>query len=53
MESRKMVQKILSAKQKWIHKHRKEMYRHQRGQGGGMSWGIEMAVIHTHYGYCV
>lgn len=34
MESRKVVQMILSAKQKWIHKHRKKCLGHQRRQGG-------------------
>ena len=53
MESRKVVQMILSAKQKWIHKHREKMYRHQRRQGGGMNWETEIGAVHVHYGYCV
>ena len=33
--------------------YKKKMYGHQRQQGGGMNWEIEIGVIHVHCGYCV
>ena len=36
VESRKMVQMNLSAKQKWRHSWRGQMYGHQERKGGGV-----------------
>ena len=44
LESRKMVQMILFAKQKYRHRCRGQIYGHQRvgGRGSGRNWEIEI-----------
>ena len=45
MESRKMVQMNLFAKQKQRHRHREQMYEYQGGKGGGgMDWEIGIDI---------
>ena len=38
--SKRVVQVNLFAKRKERHRHREQMYRHQRGQWDGMNWKI-------------
>ena len=47
MESRKMIQMNLFAKQKQKHRRREQMYGYQGGKEGGMNWeiGIDMYTL--------
>ena len=44
VESRKMVQTNLSAKQKWRYRHREQTYGYQGESGGGMTWEIGIDI---------
>ena len=44
VESRKMVEMNLSAKQKWRHKHREQSHGYQGGRGGGRNWEIGIDI---------
>ena len=52
MESRKMVQMNLFAKQKWRHRHREQMYGHQREKVGWDElgdWLYELGIAYLLY----